>query len=96
MRQLSAETLGEPVNTVTYSYTDANFKKAVTQYGDDAIVYDASGNPTIYRDYTMTWAKGRQLASLAGNRKSMSFKYDRQCRYCRLMESRFESPAVIN
>ena len=72
----SAETLGEPVNTVTYSYTDANFKNAVTQYGDDAIVYDASGNPTSYRGYTMTWAKGRQLASLSGNGKSMSFKYD--------------------
>ena len=72
----SAETLGEPVNTVTYSYTDANFKNAVTQYGDDVIVYDASGNPTSYRGYTMTWAKGRQLASLSGNGKSMSFKYD--------------------
>ena len=72
----SAETLGEPVNTVTYSYTDANFKNAVTQYGDDAIVYDASGNPTSYRGYTMTWAKGRQLASLSGNGKSLSFKYD--------------------
>lgn len=72
----SAETLGEPVNTVIYSYTDANFKNAVTQYGDDVIVYDASGNPTSYRGYTMTWAKGRQLASLSGNGKSMSFKYD--------------------
>ena len=72
----SAETLGEPVNTVTYSYTDANFKNAVTQYGDDVIVYDASGNPTSYRGYTMTWVKGRQLASLSGNGKSMSFKYD--------------------
>lgn len=72
----SAETLGEPVNTVTYSYTDANFKNAVTQYGDDVIVYDVSGNPTSYRGYTMTWAKGRQLASLSGNGKSMSFKYD--------------------
>ena len=72
----SAETLGEPINTVTYSYTDANFKNAVTQYGDDVIVYDASGNPTSYRGYTMTWAKGRQLASLSGNGKSMSFKYD--------------------
>ena len=72
----SAETLGEPVNTVTYSYTDANFKNAVTQYGDDVIVYDASGNPTSYRGYTMTWEKGRQLASLAGNGKSLSFKYD--------------------
>lgn len=69
MRQLSAETLGEPVNTVTYSYTDANFKNAVTQYGDDVIVYDVSGNPTSYIGYTMTWAKGRQLASLAGNGK---------------------------
>ena len=72
----SAETLGEPVNTVIYSYTDANFKNAVTQYDDDVIVYDASGNPTSYRGYTMTWAKGRQLASLSGNGKSMSFKYD--------------------
>ncbi len=50
----SSETLGTPVDTINYAYTDSNFKNGVTLYdGTDSIVYDANGNPTSYRGYSI-------------------------------------------
>jgi len=34
-----------------------------TQVGEQTITYDKQGNPTSYLGHTLTWQKGRQLAS---------------------------------
>lgn len=73
----SSETLGTPVDTINYAYTNSNFKNGVTLYdGTDTIEYDENGNPVSYRGYSMVWTKGRQLAALSDTETTMSFKYD--------------------
>ncbi len=54
--------------THTYSYDDANWLDLLTAYDGVSLTYDAIGNPLSYYNgtsYTMTWAKGRQLASVS-------------------------------
>lgn len=54
--------------THTYSYDDANWLDLLTAYDGESLTYDAIGNPLSYYNgtsYTMTWAKGRQLASVS-------------------------------
>ena len=50
-----------------YTYGDAVWKDKLTKVGEDAITYDAQGNPTSYLGHTLTWEKGRQLKSFDGN-----------------------------
>ena len=50
-------------NGVAYEYCDDAWKDKLTAVGDDAIKYDAQGNPVSYLGHTMTWEKGRQLKS---------------------------------
>ena len=50
-------------NGVAYEYCDDAWKDKLTAVGDDAIEYDAQGNPTSYLGHTLTWEKGRQLKS---------------------------------
>ena len=47
----------------------------LTSYDGEEIRYDASGNPTTYRGYTMTW-NGRQLASATNGTNSISYSYE--------------------
>ena len=48
-------TLGEPTATITYGYEAEHqaWADQLTSYDGEAIRYDASGNPTTYRGYTM-------------------------------------------
>ena len=48
----------------------------LTEYDGSAITYDQIGNPLSYRGYTMTWQRGRQLATLNGNGVSATYQYD--------------------
>ena len=66
--------LGSPNDTVSYSYTDSNWKNGVTQFGNDTISYDANGNPTSYRGKSMTWDRNR-LMSLEERNIETTFAY---------------------
>lgn len=61
---------------VNYRYDDTNWKDKLTSYDGQAITYDEIGNPLSYRDYTLTWENGRQLATLNGNGITASYTYD--------------------
>ena len=62
--------------TISYGYTDANWKDKLTSYNGQAISYDAIGNPLSWRGYTLAWQNGRQLTSLNGNGTTASYTYD--------------------
>ena len=69
---------GETV-THTYSYDDADWADLLTAYDGHSLTYDAIGNPLTYYNgssYTMTWAKGRRLASVSRGSSSASYAYD--------------------
>ena len=70
-------TLGEPTATIAYGYEVENqaWADQLTSYNGEAIRYDASGNPTTYRGYTMTW-QGRRLTGATGNGNTLSYSYD--------------------
>ena len=57
---------GTPVTT-TYNYRTSGFKDQLlsltTPSGTKSFVYDNAGNPTIYKGDTLTWTRGRLLAS---------------------------------
>ena len=53
-------------NGKLYTYDDA-WHDLLTSVDGKPIVYDAQGNPTEYLGHTLTWEKGRQLASFDGN-----------------------------
>jgi len=69
-------TLGTETDTINYAYTDTNWKDLLTSYDGQAITYDAIGNPTSYRGYTMGWSNGRELTLLSGNGINATFTYD--------------------
>ena len=59
----------------TYGYT----KDKLTVFNGSSIVYDSVGNPTTYKDITLTWEKGRRLVGYGTN----TFAYDGQGRRIR-------------
>ena len=63
-------------NPVTYSYEDSNWKDKLTNYNGKDIGYDAIGNTTSYDGYTYEWEAGRQLKTITGNNKNVSYKYN--------------------
>ena len=73
----TAENPGTPTDTVNYAYGETPWRDLLTAYDDQAITYDAIGNPT--RDYagnTYTWQQGRELASMSGNGVTWNYTYD--------------------
>ena len=65
--------------TVSYSYGNAQWPDLLTAYDGHSISYDAGGNPTAWYDgAVMTWAKGRQLASISAtnDHAALSFSYN--------------------
>lgn len=69
-------TPGTVTNTIAYAYGDTNWKDKLTSYNGKNITYDAIGNPLTYDGYTYTWERGRTLTKIAGNNKTISYKYD--------------------
>lgn len=49
--------------TFDYDYPVSGWKDQLMKYNGESFVYDSLGNPTTYRDKTLTWKYGRQLAS---------------------------------
>ncbi len=64
-----------PTETITYQYTDSEWKDLLTSYDGEAITYDAIGNPLTYRGYTLDWT-GRELISLTDSTKNITYTYD--------------------
>lgn len=68
--------LGTPVETISYSYDDDNWKDLLTNYNGEFITYDRIGNPLTYRDgMSFTWA-GRQLTAATVNGETSSYTYN--------------------
>ena len=81
--RLSSETIGGTTKTYTYdnlnnvqkpglTYTDGK----LTSVNGMQIVYDAMGNPVIYRGNTFTWEQGRKLTSGTMNGNNFTYNYD--------------------
>ena len=74
----------DPVDTVTYKYSDSNWKDLLTSYNGQTITYDEVGNPLQYRDgMNFTWKNGRSLATAttsAGD--NISYQYNKDGARC--------------
>ena len=66
-------TLGTATKTVSYAYGNTGWKDLLTSYNGQSITYDTIGNPLSYRGMTLTWANGRQLATLTKSGATSSY-----------------------
>lgn len=69
--------LGSPTATYTYTYDDT-WKDQLLSFGGNSITYDSAGNPTNYKGATLTWTRGRLLASYkpSGSSFTTTMQYD--------------------
>ncbi len=68
--------LGSALQTINYTYGDANWKDKLTAYKGVTISYDAIGNPTGDGTWTYTWQNGRQLQQMSKTGTTASFVYN--------------------
>lgn len=70
--------LGEAIESIPYTYGDANWKDKLTAYNGIPIIYDAIGNPLNDGTWTYEWQAGRQLKSMtnAATGVTMEFTYN--------------------
>ena len=69
-------TLGSVLDTVSYTYGNANWGDRLTAYDGVGIAYDAVGNPTYDGTWNYTWKYGRQLVSMIKTGATWNFTYD--------------------
>ena len=69
--------LGSPTATYTYTYGNT-WKDQLLSFGGNSITYDYAGNPTNYKGATLTWTRGRLLASYkpSGSSYTTTMQYD--------------------
>ena len=67
--------LGEPTDTITYTYGDSDWGDLLTIYDGNTITYDEIGNPLTDGTWTYTWEHGRQLDSMTDGEKTWDFTY---------------------
>lgn len=63
----------------TYRYENTGWRDQLTHYDNQALAYDAIGNPTSYYNgtrWTMTWQNGRQLTTASDGTTNVSYAYD--------------------
>ena len=65
-----------PLETVTYTYGDANWRDKLTAVNGNAIAYDAIGNPLSDGTWTYTWQNGRQLQKMQKLGVTAEFVYN--------------------
>ena len=65
-----------PLETVTYTYGDANWRDKLTAVNGNAIRYDAIGNPLSDGTWTYTWQNGRQLQKMQKAGVTAEFVYN--------------------
>ena len=74
----TVDELGEALESIPYTYGDANWKDKLTAYNGVSITYDAMGNPLNDGTWTYEWQAGRQLKSMtnATTGVTMEFTYN--------------------
>ena len=65
-----------PLETVTYTYGDANWRDKLTAVNGNAIRYDAIGNPLSDGTWTYIWQNGRQLQKMQKAGVTAEFMYN--------------------
>ena len=65
-----------PLETVTYTYGDANWRDKLTAVNGSTIRYDAIGNPLSDGTWTYTWQNGRQLQKMQKTGVTAEFVYN--------------------
>ena len=68
--------LGEPTETISYTYENEGWGDLLTEYNGNAITYDEIGNPLSDGTNTYTWKHGRQLATLNDGTKTWTYTYN--------------------
>ena len=64
------------LETVTYTYGDANWRDKLTAVNGSTIRYDAIGNPLSDGTWTYTWQNGRQLQKMQKAGVTAEFVYN--------------------
>ena len=74
----TTDELGEALESIPYTYGDANWKDKLTAYNGVPITYDAIGNPLNDGTWTYEWQAGRQLKRMmnASTGVTMEFTYN--------------------
>ena len=65
--------------THTYTYGSGTWIDLLTKYDGHSLSYSGIGNPLTYYNgssYTMTWEKGRRLATMTKDNTTTTFTYD--------------------
>ena len=65
-----------PLETITYTYGDANWRDKLTAVNGSTIRYDAIGNPLNDGTWTYTWQNGRQLQKMQKAGMTAEFVYN--------------------
>ena len=65
-----------PLETVTYTYGDANWRDKLTAVNGSTICYDAIGNPLNDGTWTYTWQNGRQQQKMQKAGVTVEFVYN--------------------
>lgn len=65
-----------PVDVITYTYGDSEWKDLLTAYDGQAITYDGIGNPLQYRGMIMSWQNGRNLTEIVKDGSLINYTYD--------------------
>ena len=65
-----------PLETVTYTYGDANWRDKLTAVNGSTIRYDAIGNPLSDGTWTYTWQNDRQLQKMQKSGVTAEFVYN--------------------
>ena len=68
--------LTTPLETVSFTYGDANWRDKLTAVNGVAITYDAIGNPLNDGTWTYTWQNGRQLQRMQKSDVTAEFVYN--------------------
>ena len=71
-----ANTSSEPLQTMRFSYGNANWKDQLTAVDGTPITYDAIGNPLNDGTWTYTWENGRQLKQMQSVDTTATFVYN--------------------
>ena len=66
----------QAIKTITYGYSDNNWKDKLTSFDGKAITYDQIGNPLTYDGWSFTWNVGRDLMSMKKGKDNITYKYD--------------------
>lgn len=64
-----------PLQTITYTYGDTNWKDKLTAYNGKTITYDAIGNPLTYDGKSFSWL-GRRLMTYNSGSAVTNYTYN--------------------